>query len=251
MPCDIQVRDGVATLSLSSSENRNALGYQLTSELRDHVRDSMSDPGVRVVVITGTGHVFSAGWDLKMNPEEGIEVDGMLVDLIEQIRLGPKPVVARVNGSAFGGALGLVAACDLSVAAEGARFAFPEVRMGMAPTTAAVQCLPKMRVADALELVLTGSQFSAARAAEIGLINRAVDPGALDSAVAEYVDALLLGGPVALSACKQLARAIRASDSMARELALEYNRTLVGSPEALEGVAAFTEKRPPAWSRQR
>jgi methylglutaconyl-CoA hydratase len=247
MLCTRHSHDGVSTLTLSSPDNRNALGLTITSELRNHLRDCATDPGVRVVVITAVGTTFSSGWDLKLRPDEGLAVDKLLVDVLEQIRTGPKPVVARVTGHAFGGALGLIAACDLSVAVRHARFAFGEARLGLAPTTAAVHCVPKLRPADALELILTGAPFSADRAAEVGLINRAVDAEVLDDAVSHYLESLLLGGPLALAACKHLARSVTEINDAAYALADNYSRSLVGSPEALEGVAAFVERRAPHW----
>ncbi|HRD99754.1 MAG TPA: enoyl-CoA hydratase-related protein, partial [Ilumatobacteraceae bacterium] len=148
-----------------------------------------------------------------------------------------------------GGALGLVAACDLSIAAADVRFGFGEVRLGLAPTTAAVHCLPKMRRADALELLLTGERFGAQRAAEAGIINRVVAPESLDDSVAGLVAALILGGPIALGACKRLARTITDAGPDAYALARELNAALVGSPEATEGIAAFLDRRPPVWAR--
>jgi methylglutaconyl-CoA hydratase len=118
----------------------------------------------------------------------------------------------------------------------------------MAPTTAAVHCVPKLRPADALELILTGVPFGADRAVEVGLINRAVDAERLDESVSQYVQSLLLGGPLALAAAKHLARSVTEVNDDAYALADSYNRSLVGSPEALEGVAAFVERRPPRWA---
>lgn len=241
---------GVATITMDSAHNRNALGIELATELRDHVRECMEAPSIRVVVIAATGTVFSAGWDLAAEPSDGLVADAVMVELMEMIRTGPKPVVAKVNGHVVGGAIGLVACCDLSFASKVARFGFGEVRLGLAPTTAAVHCVPKIRLADALELFLVGERFSADRAVEVGLINRAVEPERLDHAVDEVAVALTSGGPIALAACKRLARGIDGVGPAAYALAAEYNDALVGSPEAMEGIAAFAERRSPSWARR-
>jgi methylglutaconyl-CoA hydratase len=172
----------------------------------------------------------------------------MLVELLDTVTSMPKPVVAKVGGHALGGALALVAACDLSVVSRQASFGFGEVRLGLAPTTAAVHCVPKMRAADARWALLTGSRFDADRAVAFGLVNAAVDHDELDGAVAELVADLLLGSPSALAACKVLARSITAPDAEADALAARYNDALVGSDEAVEGVAAFIARRLPSWA---
>jgi methylglutaconyl-CoA hydratase len=153
-----------------------------------------------------------------------------------------------VGGHAIGGALALVAGCDLSVASRQASFGFGEVRLGLAPTTAAVHCVPKMRASDARWALLTGERFDADRAVAVGLVNIAVDHDQLDDAVDQLVATLLLGGPGALAACKVLARSITAPDDDAAALAAHYNDLLVGSDEAAEGVAAFTARRRPSWA---
>jgi methylglutaconyl-CoA hydratase len=245
--CLFALHGGVATLTLDSPRNHNALGKVITMQLRDHLAKCASDPSVRVVVITATGAVFSSGWDLNQDPSEGLLVDGLLIEVLEMIRNGDKPVVAKIGGHAFGGALGIVAACDLSVASRNATFTFSEVRLGLAPTTAAVHCVPRMRLADALELMLIGERFSAERAVEVGLVNRAVEPSELDEAVDAVTTALMLGGPQALAACKRLARDISHPGPDAYELASYYNASLVGSAEATEGISAFVERRSPRW----
>jgi methylglutaconyl-CoA hydratase len=246
--CTYDQRGGVATITIDSPSNKNALSLPVAMLLREQLQRCASAVEVRAVVITGAGSVFSSGWDLDQQPDDGLVVDRVLVDVLELIRTGDKPVVARVGGHAVGGALGLVAACDISIASTSARFGFGEVRLGLAPTTAAVHCVPRMRLADALELLLTGERFSAQRAVDVGLINRAVEPEHLDATVDEFVRQLLLGGPVALAACKHLARSIARVDDQAYALAASYNERLVGSAEATEGIAAFAERRPPRWA---
>ena len=246
--CRREVDGRVATVTLDSPADDNALGLDLATSLRDELRWCLDHDGIRVIVLGASGPVFSAGWDLAGGPEAGLEVDRVMVEVLALIRGGPKPVVARIGGAVSGGAIGLVAACDLSVASTDAWFAFGEVRLGLAPTTAAVQCVPRLRYADAMELFLLGRRFGAERAGQLGLVNRAVAPGDLDATVADLVDTLLLGGPVALAACKRLVRELSPRPPDGDSVAAELNAALVGSPEALEGIAAFTARRRPSWA---
>ncbi|MGD9995533.1 MAG: enoyl-CoA hydratase/isomerase family protein [Ilumatobacteraceae bacterium] len=246
--CRLDTVDSVAVITLASPSNRNALGTTLTTQLRDHLAGAATDPSIRVVVVQAEGSVFSSGWDLGLSREDGLHVDTLLVELLDSVVTMPKAVVAKVGGHAIGGALALVAACDLSVVSRQASFGFGEVRLGLAPTTAAVHCVPKMRASDARGALLTGERFDADRAVAMGLVNVAVDHDQLDDAVDQLVATLLLGAPRALGACKVLARSITAPDDAASALAAHYNDLLVGSDEAIEGVAAFTERRRPSWA---
>jgi methylglutaconyl-CoA hydratase len=173
------------------------------------------------------------------------------VGLPEVLRLlveNPKPVVARVNGAARAGGLGLIAACDLTVGLSSATFGFSEVRIGVAPAMIAVTCLRRMDRRAARELFLTGATFDGARAREAGLLDRAVADGELDTAVADLVGQLQRGAPHALAATKQLLREVP-GPSLEEDLRrmAELSARLFGSAEAAEGIAALLEKRPAAW----
>jgi methylglutaconyl-CoA hydratase len=157
-------------------------------------------------------------------------------------------VVARIAGHCFGGGVGLAAVCDLSVAADGARFGFTEVRVGVAPAIVSVVVLPKLRRGDALELFLSGERITAARAAESGLITRCVPADELDEAVVSLTAKLLAGGPSALAAAKQLVYRVPGMERDAGlRWATELSASLFASAEAAEGMAAFREKRPASW----
>jgi methylglutaconyl-CoA hydratase len=173
-----------------------------------------------------------------------------LAEILAAIQDSPKPVVGRIAGHCLGGGIGLAAACDLSVAGDNVRFGFTEVRIGVVPAIISVVCLPKLRRGDALELFLSGERISAARAAEIGLITRAVPAAELASETDAVVANLLAGGPAALAAAKALVYAV---PGMKRQAAFdrttELSRSLFASAEAAEGMAAFREKRPPTWAR--
>lgn len=243
------VASGTATVSLDSPANRNALSVQLRAELRSCLAAALSDDAVRVVVLTHTGPVFCAGMDLK--EARGASSEGQPVQefpaLLEMIWTSPKPVVARLAGPARAGGIGLVAACDLAVAASSVSFAFTEVRLGVVPAVISVPVLPRLLPRAAAEYFLTGETFSAARAVEIGLLNAAVDPGDLDAAVSRYCSMLALGGPQALAATKALLTARTPGFAADLAAATAASAGFFASPEGQEGIAARLDKRPAAW----
>jgi methylglutaconyl-CoA hydratase len=241
---------GVATIILDSPGNRNALSAQVRGELQDHLDAAVADPAVRVIVLTHTGPVFCAGMDLKESRGTSAEEQGVqeFPRILRRIWTSPAPVVARLAGAARAGGVGLVAACDVAVAAETATFAFPEVRIGVVPAVIAVTVLPRLLPRAAHELFLTGETFDAARAAAIGLVNAAVPADRLDGEVARYVDLLRRGAPGALAATKALLQHPPGDDLDAAFAAMqELSARHFASPEGQEGMAAFAEKRPPAW----
>ncbi len=244
----LEVSGGVATITLDSPGNANALSDQLTRQLTAALGSAIGDPAARAIVITGTGRVFCAGADLK----EALTAPGVAAErlgqIIGQIWDSPKPVLARVNGSARAGGLGLIAACDLAIGPESATFAFSEVRIGVAPAVIAVPCLRRLSSRGAAEYFLTGEVFSGARAAEIGLLTRAVPAGELDEQVSRYIAMLLRAAPGALAATKAVLRDVPAA-SVADGLAAmaELSGRIFAGEEAREGMTAFAEKRDPAW----
>jgi methylglutaconyl-CoA hydratase len=249
------VKDAVATLTMDQPHNRNALTPALMSGIVQGLEAALADEAVGAVVLTNTGPAFCAGADLSGGSpagpggkRRGARRDG-LASLLAAIQDSAKPVVARIAGHCVGGGVGLAAACDISIAGDAAKFGFTEVRLGVAPAIISVVCLPKLRRADALELFLSGERIGAARAAEVGLITRAVPAADLDGEVAAVVRRLLAGGPSALAAAKRLVYTIPGMD---REAAFtrttEVSQALFASAEAAEGMAAFREKRLPSWA---
>jgi methylglutaconyl-CoA hydratase len=241
-----EVTKGIAVLTLDEVDNRNALNARLINGIGDGLTRALADQLVRVVVLTHEGPVFCAGADLKGGGQEPPRFD--FPDVLALMQDSPKPVVAVLRGPAMGGGVGLAAAADLSLASTDVTFGFTEVRIGVAPAMISVVCLPKLSRADAAELFLTGRKISAARAAEVGLINRAVAPAALDEAVLELLHELVAGSPGGLAAAKDLLRDVPA---MPRDRAFAHTQALSAelfqSPEAAEGIAAFREKRPASW----
>ena len=246
----LKISSGVATITLDSPANRNALSAQLRRELREHLGTAIETADAHVVVLTHAGPVFCAGMDLKESTGAGAAGPGIheVPQLLRTIWTSPKPVVARLAGPARAGGVGLVAACDLAVADERVSFAFSEVRIGVIPAVISVPLIPKVAPAALHELFLTGEPFSAARAAEIGLITRAAPEGELDDVVASYLAMLRLGAPGALAGTKQLLRGHSAA-TMADQLATMTVRSAeyFASEEGQEGIRAFVEKRKPSW----
>jgi methylglutaconyl-CoA hydratase len=240
---------GIATITLDSPANRNALSSGLLTELQAALAGALSDPGVRVIVLTGAGPAFCSGADLKESRTSPSAAPELFPEILQLIWDGPKPVVCRVNGSARAGGIGLIAACDIAIAAESATFAFSEVRIGVTPAIIAVTCLRRMEPRAAAEYFLTGEAFGAPRAAEIGLLTRAVPETELDEQAGRYAGLLLRGAPGALAATKTVLReagTLPVAEGLARMAGLSADR--FASAEGQEGMAAFAERRDPSWA---
>ncbi|MGH3743972.1 MAG: enoyl-CoA hydratase/isomerase family protein [Mycobacteriales bacterium] len=238
---------GVATITLDQPERRNSLGTELLDSLGDHLQQALAADDVRVIVLTNTGPAFCAGADLKRGSGDPTPRYG-LVEILETLLDSPKPVVGKVAGDCLGGGVGLAAACDLSIVADTARFGFTEVRLGVAPAIISVVCLPKMRRGDALELFLSGERITAGRAAEVGLVTRAVPAEQLDTAVADVVSKITAGGPRALAACKRLVTEVPHLDRQSGFVMTDsLSRELFASDEAAAGIAAFRNKTAAPW----
>jgi enoyl-CoA hydratase len=241
----------VARLTLDSPHNRNALSTRLVEQLRDGLRQAAADPAVRVVVLGHTGGTFCAGADLseaaggdpfESTAQRARELTGVLRSIVES----PLPVVAAVDGHVRAGGMGLVAACDIAVAGPRSTFALTEARIGVAPAIISLTLLPKMSARAAARYYLTGETFTAARAAEIGLVTTAAED--LETELAGLLADLGKGSPQGLAASKALttAEVLAGFDRDAERLAAESARLFV-SDEAREGMLAFLQKRPPNW----
>jgi methylglutaconyl-CoA hydratase len=255
----VEHEDTVATVALARPDARNALNTGLIEEIRRCMEELSEDDNVRVVVLAGEGDYFCAGADIgymrdtaAFSYEENLEDARNIAAMFGAIEECPKPVVARVEGAAIGGGIGLVAAADVSVAEEGTVFAFTEVRLGISPATIAPFVLRKIGYSQTRALFLTGERFDTEKAREIGLVHEVVTEDDLDAAVQEKVEGLLKGGPEALAATKALLRELRdaergeeATEIMARRIA-----ELRTGEEGQEGLGAFLEKREPAWREE-
>jgi crotonobetainyl-CoA hydratase len=235
----------------------NAIDVATSEALHAAFDRLRTDPGLRAGILTGAGdRFFSAGWDLKAAAAgEGVEADhgpGGFGGLTEFFGIG-KPVIAAVNGLAFGGGFELVLAADLVVAAEHAEFALTEVTLGLVPDAGGVLRLPaRLPRAIAVEYLLTGKRLTAADAARWGLVNRVVPGGGLMAAARELASAICAAAPLAVAAVLEILRETEGTSvpegySLLRSGDLPAYRAMLGSQDAQEGARAFAERRAPRW----
>lgn len=241
----------IATLTLDSPHNRNALSAQLVTEATDHLATAAAEESVRAVVLTHTGSTFCAGADLKESAAEGGPSQGTkrMLGLLRTIAELPKPVVARIDGAVRAGGLGIVGACDIALASPAASFAFTEVRLGLAPAIISLTTLGRMTERAASRYYLTGETFDAVTAETIGLITSAAAD--LDAELAGIADALRACSPQGLAETKPLTtRAMLESFTERGADVQAQSERLFGSDEAREGMLAFLQKRPPRWAAE-
>ncbi|MBW2527755.1 MAG: enoyl-CoA hydratase/isomerase family protein [Deltaproteobacteria bacterium] len=244
---------GVHTIRLNNPARRNAIGPRMVNELLYALEDAARDERVRAVVLTGEGKAFCAGGDFAQMTG-GADADelppkGDYADLMLAMVRYDKPLVARVNGHALGGGLGLVAACHFALASERAKLGTPEVNVGLFPMMIMAvlrRIMPRRQLA---EMMLLGQLLEAERAAEVGMIHRAVPPAELDAAVDALLAQLLSKSPLTLSIGL---RAMADQDELdladALPLLRERLGACLGTDDAREGLMAFLEKRPPRWT---
>ena len=254
-PVRYEVVGPQARITLDRPEARNALDGPSLVALAEGLAEAAADRRVRLVVLGATGPVFCAGADLAgaSGAEGGSFASSgpaVLAGVLEAMISLAKPVITRVQGHVVGGGIGLVAASDLSVAVEGATFAFGEVRVGVAPAVISVAVLRRMSPAAASELMVTGARVGARRVLDAGLLTRVVTDDELDATVDEWTTQISAGGPTAVAATKALLDRV---PGMTRPEAWEWTARLSGrmftAAEAQEGMGAFLARRPADWSR--
>jgi methylglutaconyl-CoA hydratase len=255
---ETEIAAGVARITLNRPEKRNALDRATIQALTQALRDCAGDSAVRVVQLTGAGGVFCAGADLTemqaqahageaANLEDAERLAAMLAVLDSM----PKPTLARVNGDGYGGALGLLGACDIVVAVDHAKFAFTEVRLGIIPAVISPFVLGKLGESAARRYFLTAETLTAANLKELGLVHEVVSAELLDAGCERVIEALLRAAPQALAEAKTLIRDVAHASARHRavaskEAAARLARLRV-QPEAQEGFSAFFAKRKPSW----
>jgi len=249
---------GVATLTLNRPALRNAFDDALIRDLADTFRRVAADDAIRILILTGAGSAFSAGGDLNwMRRMAGYSqaenyADAMaLASMLRALDTLPKPTVARVNGAAFAGGVGLVCCCDVAVAAASAMFSISEVRLGLVPATIGPYVVAAIGARAARRYCLTAETFAAAEAHRIGLVHEVAPSDELDSAVERVVASLLQGAPGAQGRGKRLIGEVNAR-AVDEEVMSHTARAIAearASSEGREGVAAFLDKRPPSWRR--
>jgi methylglutaconyl-CoA hydratase len=253
---EVEQAGAVARVWMNRAAVHNALNEDMIDELAETFLNLGEEPAVRVIVLSGRGKSFSAGGDIDYMKRQGaapretnLATARGLAEMFRIIAVCPKPTIARVNGAAMGGGLGLIAACDIAVAANSAVFAASEVRLGLIPSTIAPYVLRAIGPRQARRLFQTGERIDAAQAHRIGLVHETAEQDQLDARIRSIIDDLLAGGPGAQSAAKSLIETV-ANRPITRELIEETAVRIAeirSDPEAVEGLSAFLEKRPPDW----
>jgi methylglutaconyl-CoA hydratase len=248
----------VGIVTLNRPERHNAFDDLLIAELTETLRAMEADASVRVVVLSATGASFSAGADLQwmkrmagFSREENVRDAMGLAALMRTLAHLAKPTVARVQGAAYGGGVGLVACCDIAIALQGATFSFSEAKLGLIPAVISPYVIAAIGERAARRYFLTAERFEAAEAWRIGLVHDlATTPEDLDDKLADIVEALLGCSPAAQKEAKELVRAVAHRPVMSDVIQETAERIakVRASPEGREGVAAFLEKRKPAWT---
>jgi len=256
-PLQIERRDASAWLWLNRPELRNALNGELQDLLLQALEKLESDKDVRVLVLAGRGRAFCAGGDLarmeqaaKMTKAKSKAEAGRFAKLLYRMHTCPKPLIARVHGPAFAGGMGLVAACDLVVAAEEAEFCLPEVHIGLVPAMISPYLVRAMGQQQARRYILTGERLGAREAHRIGFVHECVAAGELDARVEKLAAQLARCGPRALARSKKLLAEVAGapiSPRLGERTAAVLAEARTGD-EAREGIRAFLEKRRPEWN---
>ncbi len=248
--------EGIASVTLNRPRVHNAFDGELISGLTGALRTLEANPEVRVVVLAAEGKSFSAGADLnwmkglaKAPGAKNLEDALGLAGLMRTLAGLSKPTIARVQGAAYGGGVGLIAACDIAIASREATFALSEVRLGLIPAVIGPYVIQAMGARQARRYFLTGERFDVAEAFRIGLVHDICEAQELDSRVQLAATQLLMGGPKALAAAKKLIADVAArpvDEALSRDTAARIAE-LRASDEGREGVAAFLGRRNPAW----
>jgi methylglutaconyl-CoA hydratase len=252
-----EIDQGVGIITLNRADRHNAFDDVTIVELIHALGTLEADPAVRVLVISSAGKSFSAGADLNwmqrvaaQGTEENLRDARALADMLRRIAQCTKPVIARVQGSAYGGGVGVIAACDIAIATFEAQFALTEVKLGIIPAAISPHVIAAIGERYARRYMLTAERFAAAEAYRIGLVHEIVhDEAALDDAIGDLIEALLKNGPDAMAECKDLIGAVAGrplSAALIEDTASRIARVRA-TPEAQEGMAAFLAKRKPNW----
>ncbi|MGH2822159.1 MAG: enoyl-CoA hydratase-related protein [Thermoleophilaceae bacterium] len=244
---------GVARMILNRPERRNALDGALIGALLARLAAIDGDPEIRVLIFTGSGEAFCSGADIDWMRARLVDTRGAnrvhaetLADLMHRLNGLSKPTMARIQGPAYGGGVGLICCCDIAIASETSVFALSEARLGLAPAVIAPYVIAAVGQRQARRLFLTGARVDAHEALRLGLVHRVVPAEALDEAVEAEVACLLAGAPEALTHCKRISLEKLPKDPE-RTGSAELLTRLWASPEAREGLSAFLEKRSPRW----
>ena len=249
---------GVATLALNRPETHNAFDAELIGQLTVALQDLDHDDRVRAVIVTGTGSTFSAGADLnwmrsmaKASESANLEDSLQLAKLMRTLNYLRKPTIARVNGAAYGGGVGLIACCDIAIGIEATKFSLSEVKLGLVPAVISPYVISAIGLRHARRLFLSAEIFDSALALRIGLLHETVPYVQLDETIDKTLHWLLKGGPIAQRQAKELALRVGGNTLASAEKLDQENAALIAklrvSKEGQEGLNAFLEKRAAAW----
>jgi methylglutaconyl-CoA hydratase len=255
---EVTAQDSVATLMLNRPDRRNAFDETMIAEITQVFRELCVDASIRAIVLAARGPAFCAGADLNWmkkiagySHEENRADAARLAQMLRIVYSCPKPVVARVQGDCYAGGMGLVAACDIAIAAEQANFCLSEVKLGLIPATISPYVIRAMGQNAARRYFLTAERFSAREAHRIGLVHAVVSIDALDSTTADIVKALVANSPNAVKEAKRLVHDVAGmplTDALIADTA-ERIADIRASDDGCEGVRSFLEKRKPGWLR--
>ena len=247
---------GVAWVRLNNPDRHNAFDDQIIGQLTEAFAGVAGNPNVRVMVLGSEGKSFSAGADLgwmkrmaSYSYEENLRDAGALALMLKTLNYMPQPTIARVQGAAFGGAVGLVSCCDMAVAASAANFSLSEVKIGLVPATISPYVIAAIGQRAARRYFVTAERFNAHRALQLGLVNEVVDAEQLDQEVDRLVEAVLANGPEAVIAAKQLVFDVAGKpiDQQLIDSTCESIAAIRVSEQGQEGLQAFLQKRKPHW----
>ena len=253
---EIAIRNGIGILALNRPELHNAFNEAMIAELTEALLRLGADDGVRAIVLTGNGASFCAGADLNWmkrmtgySRAENLADARALARMLKTLNDVPKPTIARIQGTAYGGGVGLAACCDIAIAAAEATFALSEAKLGLIPATISPYVIEAIGARQARRYFLTAERFEAAEAYRLGLVHDIVPILQLDDRINEVLGTLLLAGPNAQRECKTLIRAVarKPIDATIIAATVRHIAAVRASPEGKEGVAAFLAKRSPAW----
>ena len=253
---EIQQNKDVVTVILNRPETHNAINEELMKELTSCFKELNKNDKVRIIILTGKGKSFCAGADLnwmksmaKYSKEENIKDSQLLLDLYETIYSCSKSVIAKINGHAFGGGIGLFAVCDITISAPNCKFAFSEVKLGIIPAVISTYIARRITLSNMKRLFLTGERFTSEYAKEIGLIDYVIPENELDKKTQEYVELLRSSGPNAIQEVKKLVEKYEKTElEKYKEFTVKKIAELRVSKEGQEGINAFLEKRKTKWS---
>lgn len=253
---NVEKKKNSCVITLNRPDVHNAMNGQLIKELTHCVSELSKDEHIRTIILTGKGKSFCAGADLHWmkgmatySKEENMKDSRLLLDLYEAIYTCPKPVIGRINGHAFGGGIGLITVCDITIGIPEKKFAFSEVKLGIIPSVISTYVVRRIGLAHMRRLFITGERFTTEHAQDIGLLDYVVPQEKLDETVQTCVEYLHSSGPTAIKEVKQLANMCEQMNRTDfKEFTVKKITELRVSPEGKEGISAFLEKRKPKWS---